>query len=94
MLYGHGDIAIGANGLTPGDVVLVDCALSFEPMTHVPRYVPARTNDGWSVVGLVLLVVTACIVATVVIHKRTYKHPTDPTMRAAGSRAEAGAPGH
>ena len=56
-------------------------------MTHVPRYVPARTNDGWTVVGLVLLLATACIVATVVIHKRTYKHPTDPTFVSSGDRA-------
>ena len=63
-------------------------------MTHVPRYVPAKTNQGWSVVGLVVLLAAAGIFATVVIHKRTYKHPTDPTMRAAGSKAVAGATGH
>ena len=57
-------------------------------MTHVPRYVPARTNDGWSIVGLVVLLAAACIVATTIIHKRTYKQPTDPTYRAAGSKAE------
>lgn len=37
-------------------------------------------------VGLVLLLAAACIVATAVIHNRTYKSPTDPTYRAAGSR--------
>jgi hypothetical protein len=63
-------------------------------MTHVPRYVPARTNDGWSVVGLVVLLAAACIVTTTIIHKRTYKHPTDPTYRAAGERAAAEAPRH
>ena len=55
-------------------------------MTLVPRYVPARTNDGWSVVGLVVLLAAACIVATTIIHKRTYKHPTDPTAQTAGER--------
>ena len=55
-------------------------------MTHVPRYVPARTNDGWSVVGLVVLLAAACIVTTTIIHKRTYKHPTDATYKAAGER--------
>lgn len=63
-------------------------------MTHVPRYVPARTNEGWSIVGLVVLLAAVCIITTVVIHKRTYRHPTDPMMRAAGSKAEAAAPGH
>ena len=66
----------------------------FAPMAqvppHVPRYVPARTNEGWSVVGLVLLLAAICIVSTVVIHKRTYKHPTDPTYRAAGSPVTEG----
>jgi hypothetical protein len=60
------------------------------PQPHVPRYVPARTNEGWSVVGLVLLLTAICISATVVIHKRTYKHPTDPTFRAAGSAVTEG----
>lgn len=58
-------------------------------MTHVPRYVPARTNQGWSVVGLVVLLTAACIAMTVVIHNRTYKHPTDPTFHAVGSAKPA-----
>lgn len=48
-------------------------------MTHVPRYVPARTNDGWPIAALVFALAAACIVAVTVIHKKTYKHPTDPT---------------
>jgi hypothetical protein len=63
-------------------------------MTHVPRYVPARTNDGWSIVGLVALLVAACIVAVTIIHKRTYKHPTDPMFQAAGSKPASGAVAH
>ena len=55
-------------------------------MTHVPRYVPARTNQGWSVAALVLLLVAALITTTTLIHKRTYKHPTDPTYHAVGDR--------
>lgn len=58
--------------------------------SHTPRHVPARTNEGWSVVGLVLLLVAACIVATTIIHQRTYRPPTDPTFRAAGSRVGEG----
>jgi hypothetical protein len=65
------------------------------PAPHVPRYVPARTNEGWPVVGLVLLLTAACIVGVTVIHKRTYKHPTDPTFVSGGThRATAGSPGH
>lgn len=64
-------------------------------MTHVPRHVPARTNDGWSVAGIVILLAAACIVAVTIIHQRTYKHPTDPTFRAAGAPAPSNAaPGH
>jgi len=54
-------------------------------MTQVPRYVPARTNDGWHIAALVVLLAAALITMTVVIHKRTYKHPTDPTYRAVGT---------
>jgi hypothetical protein len=56
---------------------------------HVPRYVPARTNEGWPVVGLVVLLTIACIVATTVIYQRTYKHPTDPTWHAVGGGSGA-----
>jgi hypothetical protein len=64
-------------------------------MTHVPRYVPARTNDGWPVVGLVVLLAASCIVAVTVIHKRTYKHPTDPTFVSGGeAKPAAAAPAH
>jgi len=62
-------------------------------MTHVPRYVPARTNEGWSVVGVVVLLAAACIVATTIIHKRTYKHPTDVTFTTSGDRSGHADPG-
>lgn len=55
-------------------------------MNHTPRYVPARTNDGWGVVGLVVLLAAACIVSVAVIHNRTYKHPTDPTWQSGSKR--------
>jgi NADH:ubiquinone oxidoreductase subunit 6 (subunit J) len=55
---------------------------------HEPRYVPARTNEGWPVVGLVVLLAAACIVAVTVIHKRTYKPPTDPTWQSAGQHSK------
>lgn len=55
---------------------------------HVPRYVPARTNQGWPAVGLVVLLTAICIAATAMIYKRTYKHPTDPTWHAIGGGAK------
>jgi hypothetical protein len=59
-------------------------------MTHVARYVPAKTNQGWSVVVLVFALAAACIVGVTVIHKRTYKHPTDPTsLTVNGKKAAA-----
>jgi len=56
-------------------------------MSHTPKYVPARTNDGWGVVGLVVLLTAACIVSVTVIHNRTYKHPTDPTWQSSTKKA-------
>lgn len=53
-------------------------------MTHIPRYVPARTNDGWPVVGLIIALIVALITGVTVIHKRTFKHPTDPMSQAVG----------
>ncbi|MEX2152172.1 MAG: hypothetical protein WD825_02475 [Gemmatimonadaceae bacterium] len=58
-------------------------------MTHVPRYVPARTNDGWGIVGLIGLITVALIIAVTMIHKRTYKHPTDPTLQTSGAKGAA-----
>jgi hypothetical protein len=56
-------------------------------MNHTDRYVPARTNEGWPVVGLVVLLTAALIATVTVIHKRTYKHPSDPTWHAVGGAA-------
>ena len=56
-------------------------------MTHTPRYVPAKTNEGWGVVGLVVLLAAACIVSVTMIYQRTYKHPTDPTWQSGTKKA-------
>jgi hypothetical protein len=56
-------------------------------MSHQPKYVPARTNDGWSVAALVVTLAVALIVSVAYIHNRTYKHPTDPTFVSSGDRA-------
>jgi hypothetical protein len=69
---------------SPFSMFHVPCSI-FQSTTHisamdrVARHVPARTNDGWPVVGLVVLLAAACIVSVTVIHNRTYKHPSDPT---------------
>jgi NADH:ubiquinone oxidoreductase subunit 6 (subunit J) len=60
-------------------------------MTHVPRYVPAKTNEGWPVVGLIGLLTAALIVMVVIIHNKTYRPPTDPVSPA---RASSGATTH
>lgn len=59
----------------------------------VPRYVPARTNEGWPIVGLVVALTLALIVSVTVIHKRTYRHPTDPTWHAAGGTGNSATEG-
>jgi len=56
-------------------------------MSHQPKYVPARTNDGWSVAALVVTLAVVLIVSVAYIHKKTYKHPTDPTFVSSGDRA-------
>lgn len=58
-------------------------------MEHRPRYVPVNTNQGWPMVGLVVALTVACIVAVAVIYQRTYKHPTDPTWHAVGGGSQA-----
>lgn len=50
------------------------------------RYVPADTNAGWGVIGLVLALAVACIITVTYVHRATYKHPTDVTWQAGGSK--------
>ena len=57
-------------------------------MAHVDRYVPANTNGGWGIAAGVILLAVACIVTVTIIHKRTYRHPTDVTWEARGSSTE------
>jgi hypothetical protein len=59
-------------------------------MHHTPRYVPAKTNEGWPIVGLVTLLTVILIVGVTIIHKRTYRHPTDPLNHAVGGAKPAG----
>lgn len=49
------------------------------------RYVPADTNGGWGFASFVIALAVVCIVTVAIIHKKTYKHPTDPTWHGVGS---------
>lgn len=62
-------------------------------MHHTPRHVPAKTNEGWPIVGLVTLLTVILIVGVTIIHKRTYRHPTDPLNHAIGGAKPAGSSG-
>jgi hypothetical protein len=46
---------------------------------HIDRYVPADTNGGWGIAAGVVMLAVLLIVAVTMIHKRTYKHPTNVT---------------
>jgi hypothetical protein len=54
---------------------------------HRDRYVAARTNDGWGAAAATVLLALALIVGATVIHKRTWKQPSDPTYRAVGEQS-------
>jgi hypothetical protein len=59
------------------------------------RYVPARTNEGWRAAAATVALAVVLIIAATVIHNATYKPPTDPSWRAAGSRPASEVPrGH
>jgi hypothetical protein len=62
---------------------------------HEDRYVPARTNEGWGAAGLTVLLAVVLVIGATVIHKSTYKPPTDPSWRAAGQQPASQVPrGH
>jgi hypothetical protein len=59
---------------------------------HIDRYAPARTNEGWGAAAATVLLALVLIVGATVIHKRTYKPPTDPSWHAAGQQPAANVP--
>jgi hypothetical protein len=62
---------------------------------HEDRYIPARTNEGWGAAAATILLALVLVIGATVIHKRTWKQPTDPTWRAAGQQPAAEVPrGH
>ena len=56
---------------------------------HVDRFIPAHTNGGWGVAGLVALLAILCIAGATYLYRTTYKHPTDIHMEAAGAHTPA-----
>jgi hypothetical protein len=50
---------------------------------HVDRYVPFK-QEGWGVALFIVLLAIASAAFATVVHKRTYKHPTDVHFQAAG----------
>jgi hypothetical protein len=56
-------------------------------MEHRDRYIPADNNAGWGVAAGIVFLAIVCIATATYVHKRTYKHPTDVTWHARGSRA-------
>jgi hypothetical protein len=57
---------------------------------HQDRYVPAHTNQGWRAAAATVLLALVLAASATVIHKRTWKQPSDPTYRAIGERPTAG----
>ncbi len=56
---------------------------------HVDRFIPAHTNGGWGVAGLVAVLAILCIAGATYLHQTTYKHPSDVHMEAAGAHTPA-----
>jgi hypothetical protein len=54
---------------------------------HQDRYVPARTNDGWWAAAATVLLALILATSATVIHKRSWKQPSDPTYRAIGEQS-------
>jgi hypothetical protein len=67
---------------------------TLKSMQYQDRYVPAETNGGWPFAFGIILLAVICIASATMIHKKTYKHPTDPTWHAKGQRAAEPAAGH
>jgi hypothetical protein len=57
---------------------------------HQDRYVPARTNGGWRAAAATVLLALLLAAGATIIHKRTWKQPTDPSYRAIGGQSTTG----
>ena len=61
---------------------------------HVAGYTPARTNQGWGIALLVVLLAVALWITAWTIHRNTYRAPTDPLApMSTGTHSGTGGPG-
>ena len=51
---------------------------------HVDRYIPFK-REGWGIALFIVALAVASAAFATVVHKRTYRHPTDVHFQAAGS---------
>ncbi len=59
---------------------------------HVDRHIPFK-REGWGIALLIVALAIGSATFATVVHKRTYKHPTDVHFQAAGSPARGAAHG-
>ena len=59
---------------------------------HVDRFIPFK-REGWGIALFIVVLAIASAAFATVVHKRTYKHPTDVQFQAAGSAAGGAAHG-
>lgn len=53
---------------------------------HVDRHIPFK-REGWGIALFIVGLAVASAAFATVVHKRTYRHPTDVHFQAAGSAA-------
>ena len=59
---------------------------------HVDRFIPFK-REGWGIALFIVALAIASAAFATVVHKRTYKDPTDVRFQAAGSAAGGAAHG-
>jgi hypothetical protein len=59
---------------------------------HVDRFVPFK-QEGWGIALFIVVLAIASAAFATVVHKRTYKHPTDAHFQAAGAAESGGGHG-
>ena len=59
---------------------------------HVDRHIPFK-QGGWGIALFIVLLAVGSAAFATVVHKRTYKHPTDVQFRAAGAGSAGAAHG-
>lgn len=59
------------------------------PTPHVDRHIPFK-REGWGIALFVCLLAVLTAAAATYVHQRTYRHPTDVRMQAAGTHVTDG----